>query len=302
MDLLKNLNKFIYTLLFIFTFSLSAYSSPTKIYILQIVDHPALNTNREGFIDELERLGYKQGENLILEYQSAQGNTTTAAQIAQKFVAGHPDIIMTLGTTASQTAMAAAKDTKTVVLFSSVTDPLSAKLVADFKKPEGNVTGVSNFISVEPQFQLFKKLRPNLKTLGVIYNPGEPNSVALNEEMEKVGKSMGIKILLAPAPKTNDVLGASQSLCGKVDAFFVNNDNTALSAFNSVVKTARECKIPVFVSDVEIVDQGALAALGPDQKELGKQTARMAVKILKDPKASLPAVEFPEKTEERINK
>jgi len=303
MDLFKNLKKIISASTLALLFLLSpANGSPPKIYILQIIEHPALNATRDGFIDELSRLGYQKGETLILDVQSAQGNTALAAQIAQRFVSNHPDIIMALGTTAAQTAMAAAKGTNTVVVFSSVTDPLAAKLVSSLKKPDGRVTGVSNFIPVEPQFELFKKLVPKLKTIGVVYNPGEANSVALNTEMEKVAKEMDLNMVLATALKTSDVLAASQSLCGKADALFVSNDSTVLSAFKSVVKAANGCKIPAFVSDVDIVDQGALAALGPDQTELGRQTARMAVKILKNPNASLPAVEFPEKTVEKVNK
>lgn len=299
----KNLKQILTALFCVLTLSItSAYCSPPKIYILQIVEHPALNATRDGFIDELARLGYKQGENLELEVQSAQGNTALASQIAQKFVSNNPSIIMTLGTTASQTAMNAVKGTDIKVVFSSVTDPLSAKLVEDLKAPKGQVTGVSNYIPVEPQFVLFKKLLPKLKTIGVVYNPGEANSIALNAEMEKVAKKMGLSMVFATAPKTSDVLGASQSLCGKVDALFVCQDNTVLSAFKSVVKAANDCKIPAFVSDVDIVDQGARAALGPDQTELGRQTARMAVKILKDPKGPLPQVEFPEKTVEIVSK
>lgn len=279
----------------------SVQSSPLKISILQIIDHPALNVNREGILEELKTLGYKEGESLTVDFQSAQGNPTLAAQIAQKFASNNPDVIVALGTPAAQAAMSATKDTKVPVVFTAVTDPLSSKLVTDLKAPAGNVTGVSDFIAVESQFKLFKRLLPTLKTLGVVYNPGEENSTALNEMMEKAAKTFGWKIELAAANKTNDVFAATQSLCGKVDAVFINNDNTALSAFKSVVKAARACEIPAFVSDIDIVDQGAFAALGPDQRALGHQTARMVDFILKNPKAPLPAVEFPEKTEELIS-
>lgn len=286
-----------------FFFALSLLSpsfaaSPPKIYILQIVEHPALDATRDGLIEELKNLNNAEGESLLISIQSAQGNPALAAQIARKFVSEEPDIIVALGTPAAQAAMSAAKGTTIKIIFSSVTDPILAKLVANLNKPEGNVTGVSNFISVKPQFDLFKRLTPGLKTLGVIYNPGEANSVALNREMEKIGKAMGIKLIFAAALKTSDVQAASQTLCGKIDALFVNNDNTALSAFKSVVKAANNCSIPAFVSDVDIVDQGARAALGPDQSELGRQTARMINRILKNPGKSLPPVEFPEKTVE----
>lgn len=209
---------------------------------------------------------------------------------------------MAIGTKAAQAAMTATKDTNIPVVFSSVTDPLGAKLVADLKSPRGNVTGVSNFLGVETQFKLFKKVLPTLKTLGVVYDPGEPNSISLNEAMEKAAKEFNLKLVFAVAAKTSEVLSASQSLCGKVDALFVNNDNTALGAFSSVVKAARACDIPTFVSDIDLADQGALAAVGPDQTELGRQTARMVDRILKNPSSYLPPVEFPEKTQEYVKK
>lgn len=280
----------------------SAQSSPTKISILQLVEHPALDATREGFLEELDKLGYKEGKNLVLEFQSAQGNPTLAVQIAQKFRSDKPDVIVAIPTIAAQAAMNATKDTDIPVVFSSVTDPIAAKLVTSLEAPNGNVTGVSNFVPVEPQFKLFKRVFPALKTLGIIYNPGEANSTALNAMMEKAAPSFGLTLVMAVASKSSEVSAATRSLCGKVDAVFVNNDNTALSAFKSVVKEAQTCGIPAFVSDIDIADQGALAALGPDQREVGRQTARMVDFILKNPDKPLPPVEFPQKTEEYIDK
>jgi len=286
-------------LIFLFSF-FPAQSSPTKISILQTSEHPALNQARQGLVKELETLGYKEGKNLTLEYQSAQGSPALAVQIAQKFASEHPDLIVAIATPAAQAAFTATKNKGIPVVFTAVSDPLGAKLVANLKTPEGHVTGVSDFVSPELQFKFFMKLNPTLKTLGIVYNTGEDNSTALNKLMEKAAEEEGLKLVLAAASKTSDVMGASQSLCGKVDAIFINNDNTALSAFKSVVRAAQACGIPAFVSDLDVVDQGAAAALGPNQFELGRQTARMVDSILKHPKAPLPAVEFPEKTEEFV--
>lgn len=300
-NLIKNFSILFFSFFISFSFA-SAETTPTKISIIQIVEHPALNATREGFLDEFQKLGYEEGKNLTVDYQSAQGNPTLAAQIAQKFVSQKADIIVALGTKAAQAVMAASKGTEIPIVFSSVTDPLGAKLVKSLDAPDGHVTGVSNMVPIEAQFNLFKRLLPNLKTLGIIYDSGEPNSISLNESMEKAAKSFDLKLVFVVASKSSEVLTASQSLCGKVDALFVNNDNTALSAFSSVVKAARGCDIPAFVSDVDLADQGAFAALGPDQTELGHQTARMVDRILKNPTGPLPSVEFPKKTEEYVGK
>jgi putative ABC transport system substrate-binding protein len=301
----KNLTKIFTFSLFAFAISFSfasqsSQNSPLKISILQVIEHPALDATRKGFLEELKTLGYEEGKNLTLEYQSAQGNANLAAQIAQKFTADQPNVIVAIGTKAAQAAMNATKDTKIPIVFSSVTDPRGANLVNNLEAPKGHVTGVSNFLGVEPQFQLFKKVMPNLKTLGVIYDSGEANSISLNKAMEELAPKYGLKLVFAVATKTSEVFTASQSLCGKADALFVNNDNTALGAFGSVVKAAQGCGIPAFVSDVDMGPQGALAAVGPDQTELGRQTARMVDTILKNPDAPLPAVEFPKKTEEYV--
>src|SRR5207249_1914448 len=133
----------------------SVQSTPFKISILQNIEHPALNATRQGLLDELHKLGYEEGKNLILDYQSAQGNMALAAQISQKFISNQTSVIVAIGTKSAQAAMTASKGTETPVIFSSVTDPLEAKLVTSLKAPNGHVTGVSNFIAVEPQFKLF---------------------------------------------------------------------------------------------------------------------------------------------------
>lgn len=273
----------------------------TKISILQIVDHPALNATRDGIRDGLTQAGYTEGKNLRLQIQSAQGNPAMAAQIAQKFVSDGADILVALGTTAAQSAKSAARGSKTIVVFSSITDPVSAKLVKSREKPDEGVTGVSNFVSAEPRFEFFKTLLPNLRSVGVVYNPGDANSIAILKEMETAATKMEIDLKTAVASKTGEVLSAVQKLAPEVDALFVNNDNTALAAFESVVRAGNLARTPVFVSDVDVIDQGALAAMGPDQYELGLQTAEMIVKIIKNSTADLPAVEGPRKTIIKVN-
>lgn len=298
---LKNYRRTLLCLLAFFLSSTQATPSPVKISVLQLIEHPALDETYQGFLEELKTLGYEDGKKMVLDFQTAQGNSALAIQIAQKFASHQADVIVAIGTTAAQAAIASTKGTEIPVVFSSVTDPLAAKLVTSLKAPSGRVTGVSNFLAAGPQFAFFKRLLPSLKTLGIIYNPGEANSVALVDLMEKEAKPAGLTLAKEVASKTSDVLAAAKSLCGKkVDALFVNNDNTALSAFPSVVRGAKEYNVPAFVSDIDLVPQGARAALGPDQRDIGRQTGRMVARILKNPKAPLPDVEFPQKTKEVV--
>jgi putative ABC transport system substrate-binding protein len=234
--------------------------------------------------------------------ESAQGNPALAAQIVQKFVGQKVSMIVALGTTPAQAAAQITQNTSIPVVFSTVTDPVGAKLVLNPHNPEGNITGVSNFVPIDSQFSFFKKLLPTLKTLGIIYNPGEANSVSLMEKMNAIAPTMGLTLVPSVASKTSDVVVAAKNLMGKVDAVFVNNDNTALAAFDAVAKVCLENKTPAFVSDMDLLAHGALAVLGPDQYELGKQTAVMIIKIIKDgaPIASIP-VEGPKNVRTQFN-
>ena len=273
------------------------------IGIVQVIDHPALDRTRQGIIDELKSAGFIPDKTIQWMYESAQGNSALATQIVQKFVGQNVSLIVTLGTTPSQ---AAAQVTHTIpfmpVVFSSVTDPVAAKLVSNPDKPEHNITGVSNYVDVERQFKVFRKILPTLKSLGIIYNPGEANSVILIQKMQQAAQNHNLTLMLAPASKTSEVLAAAQNLIGKIDAIFINNDNTALAAFDAVAKIGQDYNLPIFVSDIDFLDKGALAALGPDQYVLGRQTGKMIVKILKEHVriADLP-VEGPTAVELKVN-
>ncbi len=273
------------------------------IGVIQVIEHPALDQTRQGVLDELKEAGLIPMETMQWLYESAQGNPALAAQVAQKFVGQKVDLIVALGTTPSQ---AAAQVTQTPphipVIFASVTDPVSAKLVTNPQKPDSNVTGVSNYIDVDKQFEAFLKILKPLKKLGILYNPGESNSVTLVEKMQESAKKYGITLVLAPASKTGEVLAAAHNLVGKVDAMFINNDNTALAAFDAVAKIGDQNNIPVFVSDIDFISRGAVAALGPDQYALGRQAGKMIIKVLKDrlPIKQIP-VEWPSKVDLKVN-
>lgn len=284
-----------------FSFIVRAESSScqkVRVSMVQTIDHPALNETRRGIIDGLEAAGYKKGDTLTLDLESAQGKPEIAMQIAQKFVGNNPSVLVGIGTTASQALAFVSRKPGIPVVFASVTDPVAAKLVEDIKNPGRLVTGVSNFTPLKPQFRLFKKLVPDLKNLGIIYNPGEANSLILLEESLKTARHFDVNIVAVPALKTAEVSTATRSLQGRVEAIFINNDNTALSAFESVVKEAG--KIPVFASDTDLIHRGAYAALGPNQYDLGRQVAQMVVRILRGQKASSLPVEYPKNLETKV--
>jgi len=265
-----------------------------KIGIVQIIDHPALNNVRDGVIDALlEVYGYIPGENIEYDIQSAQGDMPTANTIAQKFVSEKVDLIVSIATPASQAAVNATREIP--VVFSAVTDPVSAGLVSSLEKPGSNVTGVSDMVPVDRQMYLIKFLFPDAKKVGNLYNAGEVNSVVTNDMAKEACAELGMEILEATVATTADVSMAARSLVGKVDAIYVATDNTVISALDTVAKVCEDNKIPLFLADPTTVSQGALLALGFDYYLHGRQTADLVARILQGESPGEIPVEFARK-------
>lgn len=242
-----------------------------------IVEHPALDAVRDGIKQSLNDNGYS-GDKLKFTYESAQGKPDIASQIARKMVGENPDIIVAIATPSAQTAVTASKTIP--VVFSAVTDPLAAKLISSLEKPGGNVTGLSDMANIKEHFSLIKEFIPNLKVIGIPYNPGEANAVSMLDTAKVVAKEMNIKIVESAAPKSSDVMIAAKQLVGKVDAIYCPIDNTIISAVESVVKVGIDAQVPVFAGDTDTVSRGAVAAVGYDYFDLGKQTGDIVLRIL----------------------
>ncbi len=272
-----------------------------KVYINQLVQHPALDMTTKGIIDGLAELGYINGKNLDLKIDNAQGDTILANQISARLVSLNPDVVVGNPTITAQSFVKYAKEGKTKLVFTSVTDPLGAKIVNKLIQPGDNITGVSNFVDLEPQIEMFLKIKPTMKKLGFLYNPGELNSITLLNILKEICPRYGLEVIGITASKTSEVYQSAVKLSLLVDAIFISNDNMALSALKTIIKAANAQQIPVFVSDTDIVKDGALAALGPNQYEIGKQTARLIAKILEGEDINKMNVEFPKGTELFLN-
>ncbi len=254
-----------------------------KIAITAIVEHPALDAVRKGVIDELKSKGYEEGKNLTVDFQSAQGSTANAAQIAKKFAGSNPDVIVAIATPSAQSVVAA---TKTIpVVYAGVTDPVAAKLVPGWEASNTNVTGVSDELPLEPQIDLMKKLVPAVKNVGYVYSPGEVNSTIVLDQLKAKLSPQGINVVAAPAQRSSDVLTAARSLNGKVDLIYTSLDNNVVSSYESMYKAAVEMKKPLVASDTDSVKRGAVAALGVNYYDLGKKTGDVVFQILNGKKA-----------------
>ena len=265
-------------------------AEPAKsLALTQIVEHPSLDAARHGILDELAAAGFVQGQNLSVDYQNAQGNPATAAQIARKFAGAHPDAIVAIATPSAQAVAAATRDIP--IIFCAVSDPLGAKLVGNLDQPGGNITGTRDFPPIAEQLALIRELSPQAKTLGVIYNPGETNSVSIIATLRQFAPSLGFEVLAAAAPKSSDVLSAARQLTGKAEAIYIPLDNTVVSALEAVIKIGREAKIPVYSADTDSVGRGTVASLGFDYYDVGRQTGQQVVRVLRGEKPGAIAVE-----------
>lgn len=277
-----------------------AFAAETvSVAITQIVEHPALDAIRQGVKDELAERGYVEGQNLTWNYESAQGSPATAAQIAKKFAGDAPNVIVAITTPSAQTAVSAARGIP--VVFSAVTDPVGAKLVKALDQPSRWVTGTTDMLPMGKHMDLVKQIVPNAKTLGVIFNPGEANSVSSVQQVHDQAPSRGLKVVEAAATKSADVLAAARSLVGKVDAIYLPIDNTVISALEAVLKVAEQADIPVIAGDTDSVNRGAIAAVGFNYYQVGRQTGVMVERILKGESPKNMPVEGVEKMELFLN-
>lgn len=289
LSLLKQSTRAI-TLLFSLLLPVMGIADDNKtIGITQIVEHPSLNAIRKGIIAELKEEGFVEGKNLTIVYESAHGNPTVAAQIAQKFASLPLDAVIPISTPSAQTIVHHIKTTP--IIFAAITDPVGAKIVTSLEHPGGNVTGVTDAPPLMEQLNFIETCIPHLKNLGVVYNPGEANSVAMIEALKPLAKEKDIQIVTAAASKSSDVKAAALSLVASVDAIFIGNDNTVISGLEPLVKICLDTKKPLFVSDPDSVNRGALAAYAYDQQQMGQQVGVMVSRILKGEAVKNMAVE-----------
>jgi putative ABC transport system substrate-binding protein len=272
------------TLLIVGGVSSLAGAQPLVIGITQIVEHPALDAARDGFIAALEEAGYKEGEDVVYDLQNAQGDFTNAISIAQKFKDDKVDLIVAIATPTAQAALQVNQEIPIVI--NAVTDPVAASLAKSWESSGNNLTGMSDAAPNKQQVELIPLFLPEAKNVGTIYNAGEANSVVQIEVAKEVCKELGLNLIEVTVSNSSEVLMAAQSLAGRVEAIYIVTDNTVVSALESVIKVCNQEKIVLILADPSTVDKGALASYGIDYFSLGKKSGEIAVKIIKGAKPS----------------
>ena len=247
-------------------------SKKYRIGITQIVSHPALDSAREGF-----KAAFKEaGINAEFDEKNANGETTNSNLIANNFVSSKEDLIFAIATNAAQSASQATNDIP--VVFAAITDPQSAGIL------KNNVTGVSDRMDVKQQLELLKKIAPNTKNVGVIYNSSEQNSKIQVEDLKKAAKELGLNIVEKSVVQANEIPQAVDNLVREADAIYLPTDNLVASVVSLITEKATAAKKIVFGAEAAHVKGGALITQGVSYYEIGKEAGKMAIEILKNGK------------------
>jgi putative ABC transport system substrate-binding protein len=252
-----------------------------KVCITQIATHPDLDNNRQGIIDGMAEKGYVEGDNVEFFIRNAEGDMTSQASIAEYFVSLNPDIIQAITTPTAQTVVAAAEGTNIPIIFSSVTDPVTAGLVPSWTQAGPTVTGVSDWFEMPPQIEFILSVMPDVKVLGIAYNPGETNAVVQAAEFKAAAATYGLTVVEATAASTADVYAAAMSLVGRCDAIWIPTDNTVGGVgIESVIQVGEENHLPVFGSALGMISTGLVGGCSVDYYWVGQQAGYMAARIL----------------------
>ncbi|HEM3551597.1 MULTISPECIES: ABC transporter substrate-binding protein [Streptococcus] len=280
------------------TSSEQASSAVVKVGVLQYMEHESLTAAREGFVAELEANGYKEDEKLVLDYQNAQGDQANLQTISEQLIDGN-DIVLAIATPSAQSL--ATVSTETPIVFAAVTDPLSADLVESIEKPGGLLTGTSDQAPIDKQVELLGQAVPDAKTVGILYTTSERNSEVQVEQARELLEKAGYKVVVKGITSTNEVQDATTSLMKDVDALFIPTDNTVASTMTMIGELSVEHKVPVIGGSTDMVDEGGLLTYGTNYEALGRQTAKMAIKIIEGANVSETAVEYPETVSLHVN-
>lgn len=248
------------------------------IGINQLVQHDALDASREGFIEGLKEKGFEEGKNLKIDYQNAQGDIAIAKTVSDQFVTSKVDMIFAIATSSLQASYNATKDIP--IVFTAVTDPIGAGVAESWESSGTNVTGTSDMVSMEKQLSLLTTLVPDIKTLGVIYNSSEANSLAQVQELKKEAEKNAIDIKEISVTTVNEINQNLNAAIGSIDALYAPTDNTVASAYDLVGNICVNKNIPILCGEEAGVSKGGLCSIGIDYFKLGKEAGYKAAEIL----------------------
>jgi putative ABC transport system substrate-binding protein len=261
-------------------------SNQVRIGIAKIVQHEALDAVETGIQDKLKA----RGVDAVYDFQNANGDPNTAAQIANKFKSERVTVAVGIAT---PIAVALANTlTDTPVVFSTVTDPVGANLVSSLANGSGNITGLSDAIPTGDHIALFKEIA-GIKTLGYIYTSSEANSISALALVEKACKAQGLQLVTQSISTSAEVRQAAEAIVNRVDGVYLTTDNTVFSALSSIIQVFGAAKKPIFSGDVTgAMSGGCVIASGFNYYKAGLATGDIIADILEGKKPADIPVKF----------
>lgn len=258
-------------------------SKEVRIGVAKIVSHAALDADEQGFEAGLASAGFREGVNVTYLRRNAEGSMERADAIARELVQARVDLIHTIATPTSQAVMRTGS--RIPMVFSSVTDPVSAGLVpadsAPGRKTGTHVTGLSDLWPVQLQMETYARAVPKAKVWGTIYNPQETNSLTHIRAMREAARQLGLTLLEETVASSAEVGQAAGRLADKVQAITITSDNTTVAALEAIVQVCNRRKIALFAGDIDSVGRGAVMAYGLDYFLVGYSAGRKAALVLK---------------------
>lgn len=259
----------------------SADGSVKTVAISQFAQHESLDDCQKGFIEGLKEGGYEDGKNLRLEIKNAQADPGIANQIANQIAADKPDLACGIATISAQALYNACEKVNVPVIYTAISNPVAAGLAKEDGSPVGHVTGSSDKLPLDAQVKMIRALMPEAKKIGVLYSTSEVNSESHIKELEKICPKYGFKLVAVGISTVQDIPAAADNILGKVDCLNNLTDNTVVNALDVIMEKANAKKIPVFGSEIDQLKKGCLASMSIDYVDLGRETGKMAARILK---------------------
>ena len=267
-----------------------------KVFRLAVLQHsaqPVLDDGVQGMLEALRENGFVEGDNISVRRFNAAGDLPTANAIAKNITDGDYDLVLTASTTSMQVVANANKAGKAKHIFGLVSDPYAAGVGISRQNHldhPRHMAGYGTMQPVEASFRLARQFAPDLKTVGVVWNPTEANSEAQLKVARKICQELRLTLLEATVDNSSGVLDAANALVSRgIEALWVCGDGTTLNAFDSLVAATKKGAIPIFTVIPPHAERGALFDLGANYHEVGRLTGALAAEVLhgRDP-ATIP--------------
>ncbi len=255
------------------------------IGICNFVDDASLNQINENIQARLEEISEEKGVTFQVEYDNPNGDAAVMNQIISNFQADNVDLMVGIATPVAMAMQAATEDSQTPVVFSAVSDPVSAELVDSLEAPGANITGTSDYLDTNSIMKLIFAVNPDAKKIGLLYDVGNDSSTTPIAHAKEYLEANGIEYVERTGTNAAEVAQAAQALVSDgVDAVFTPTDNTIMKSYLGIYEIFVEAGIPHYTGADSFALNGAFLGYGVDYANLGRETADMIAEILLDGK------------------